>query len=329
MTLSEIETILEELAVRHQNLNGELLNTLLVSAGWEDKNVKEALALFKQKGTIQQPVSQKPSTPLVEKVSPSVSEPSTEITFYEPDGSEEKELVAFEEVTSSQQEKVKEVPKIASEESSQIPVVSKTPEPTSITSQKESEKKEAFPSEIVIQKHIEVESLTGERKEEVVNKKEVPQERVFTEKTKEESVVLTDPIIFKEMEPQSLVLEDLPVKERVKTKESEIPPDLPLLPFESSPHVWSFSRYKNVFHKDDSSVAINIKPDLVEEFISTPAIKPPVIFDEKIKEVKEDEEISVEKVPLTRGDESLVFLAGLMLLVIILILGYMYSNGRL
>jgi len=32
---------------------------------------------------------------------------------------------------------------------------------------------------------------------------------------------------------------------------------------------------------------------------------------------------------MTKGDESLVFLAGVMLFVIILILGYMYSNGRL
>lgn len=51
MTLSEIETILEELVVRHKNLNTELLATLLQSAGWEDKNIKDALMLFKQRST--------------------------------------------------------------------------------------------------------------------------------------------------------------------------------------------------------------------------------------------------------------------------------------
>ena len=45
--------------------------------------------------------------------------------------------------------------------------------------------------------------------------------------------------------------------------------------------------------------------------------------------VYEEEQITLEKSPMTRGDESLVFLAGAMLLAIILILGYMYSNGRL
>jgi hypothetical protein len=42
-----------------------------------------------------------------------------------------------------------------------------------------------------------------------------------------------------------------------------------------------------------------------------------------------NEEIVIELTPLNKSDESLVFLAGVMLFLIILILGYMYSNGRL
>ena len=48
MTLSEIETTIQELAVRHDGLTEEMLTTLLLSAGWEDKNIKEAATLFKQ-----------------------------------------------------------------------------------------------------------------------------------------------------------------------------------------------------------------------------------------------------------------------------------------
>ncbi len=59
----------------------------------------------------------------------------------------------------------------------------------------------------------------------------------------------------------------------------------------------------------------------------------PVVVEEKPKPkvvpIKVEEDVVLEKIPLTKGDESLVFLAGVMLLVIILILGYMYSNGRL
>ena len=47
MTLSDIETTLGELAVRHENLDAQLLETLLRAAGWEDKVIKEALMLFK------------------------------------------------------------------------------------------------------------------------------------------------------------------------------------------------------------------------------------------------------------------------------------------
>jgi hypothetical protein len=40
-------------------------------------------------------------------------------------------------------------------------------------------------------------------------------------------------------------------------------------------------------------------------------------------------EIDFEKTPISKGEESLVVLAGIMLLAIMLILGYMYGNGRL
>ena len=103
----------------------------------------------------------------------------------------------------------------------------------------------------------------------------------------------------------------------ISKKAPEIPENLPLVPFESSPHIWSFSKYKSIFHKDEKK----------EEQVKQQNIALPVV-EKKEKEVFE-EEIIIEKEPLTRGDESLVFLASGMLLVIILILGYMYSNGRL
>ena len=109
-------------------------------------------------------------------------------------------------------------------------------------------------------------------------------------------------------------------KNVVAKKDTELPHNLPLLPFESSSHVWSFSNYKNTFHAD----TVLEKENNI----------PPIVLKEKKPDylpyrVEDDEEINVEKIPLTKGDESLVFLAGVMLLVIILILGYMYSNGRL
>jgi hypothetical protein len=80
-----------------------------------------------------------------------------------------------------------------------------------------------------------------------------------------------------------------------------------------------------MFHGEDSNVlttkeAVVTAPAPNETTASIPLVQ---------KNLKEVDDISLEKTPLTKEDESLVFLAGVMLLVIILILGYMYSNGRL
>ena len=69
--------------------------------------------------------------------------------------------------------------------------------------------------------------------------------------------------------------------------------------------------------------------EISKDVVIIPQESAPVKKPIKIGPVQEEEKIIVEKVPMTKGDESLVFLAGVMLLVIILILGYMYSNGRL
>jgi hypothetical protein len=130
-------------------------------------------------------------------------------------------------------------------------------------------------------------------------------------------------------EPESLIVHDeVPVK-RNGDKGPEIPDNLPLLPFESSPHVWSFSKYKDMFHKDapykEEIKVITVMPKEEKDKEITPKKTPPKI----VVEEEHDEEVVIVKTPLSKGDESLVFLAGMMLFVIILILGYMYSNGRL
>jgi hypothetical protein len=342
MTLSEIETILEELALRHDNLNTELLTTLLLSAGWEDKNIKDAVTLFKQKeGTM--PVkkitappapSSQPATPL-----PQQKSDKEEITFYQPDGTEEKELHFVENTTTIKREEKKEEKGLLTTLETSLPTITivKNEE---VDSSKEldtiEDKKEEAPVKELDnnqRKYVEIEELTGDREEAVEEIKETPRppEIIITEPSVEKTVIEENtftPVkptpIFKEPEQQSLVEAESPVQEVRKTKETEIPADLPLLPFESSPHVWSFSRYKNVFHKED-----------VPETTTLPAQKviPPIVSPPQTEKshlgTDEIEEISLEKTPFTREDESLVFLAGAMLLVIILILGYMYSNGRL
>ena len=162
MTLSEIETILEELVVRHKNLNPELLATLLQSAGWEDKNIKDALMLFKQRSTtLPQPqVASALSSDIVQQatVNPPqevVEKKKEDLTFYESDGAEEKELHEFPEVDTVRKKEEKEEPLLSgvtitlpaitatsptpTEEIKKIPqtVPEKPKEPTTVPSRKE------------------------------------------------------------------------------------------------------------------------------------------------------------------------------------------------
>lgn len=139
-------------------------------------------------------------------------------------------------------------------------------------------------------------------------------------------------------EELSLVERGTTVPTQSKTSD-DLPEDLPLVPFESSPHVWSFGRYKETFHPDltmkESIVTEDPSGTKKEELLFSPYTPqkpiPPVVAAVIHSELPKEErvEIDLEKTPITKGDESLVILASVMLLAILLILGYMYANGRL
>ncbi|MEN9881224.1 MAG: hypothetical protein RLZZ308_407 [Candidatus Parcubacteria bacterium] len=128
----------------------------------------------------------------------------------------------------------------------------------------------------------------------------------------------------------------------IKTEQGAIPGNLPLIPFEDSEHVWSFDKYKHAFHEESSDTAVSISQG--EQTNNIQQIQPIPVIDTPFSVTKErsggtphridseensSAELDFEKTPITRSDQSLVVLASFMLLAIILILGYMYSNGRL
>ncbi len=338
MTLSEIETILEELAARHPNLTEALLTTMLTASGWEEKNIKDAVVLFKQKESsggmkkvmsvatdatqgsnpvvVQTQASDLPSAPVPLPLSPA------EMTFYHPDGTEE-ELHPVEEVPLIKNEEPKK--EILLEKKSAEPA---QPQPTElpITQETENIQEIDIPQSVVIEDPILVQEES--KQEEVIAQVEIPQ-------VPQKTILLEalPQLTTSAYEPESLIVQ----KPEIKTppKQNHIPDDLPLIPFESSPHIWSFARYKNVFHADDAVPEEEVKA-IEQRRVYIPQEKPKETKVEKLVHTEvsdqnqnEEEEITVEITPMTREDESLVFLAGIMLLAIILILGYMYSNGRL
>ncbi|MEN9337757.1 MAG: hypothetical protein RIQ41_71 [Candidatus Parcubacteria bacterium] len=129
----------------------------------------------------------------------------------------------------------------------------------------------------------------------------------------------------------------------------EFPHNLPLRPFETSEHVWPFSRYKDVFYGDDDVVEEKVPtptPTPAVQAVERPAFheveavsphvtsEPPVEQDVYTREPQAPRELAVNEsitrtyVP-SKGDERLIILASSMLLFILLLLGYLYGNGRL
>jgi hypothetical protein len=143
------------------------------------------------------------------------------------------------------------------------------------------------------------------------------QRMVVDEKISDTIVLSTDAqrsIVSNSNDPQSLIVHNEPrmAQRIVQQHDSAIPDNLPLRPFESSPHVVPFSKYKETFYKEE---AVPVLPVKIEEN-NNHNVHPP-------------EQVEIRKTPLSKGDESIAILAGIMLLVIMLLLGYMYGNGRL
>lgn len=141
--------------------------------------------------------------------------------------------------------------------------------------------------------------------------------------------------------PESIIVSD----PRIIPKRDELPHNLPLRPFETSEHIWPFSRYRDVFYGEgEQPVTAVQRPEAIPG--SPPVVPAPVpeqrafVQPEPVmtarapaEEVKlpppQVVQVHVVKAPLSKGDEKLVIMASVMLVIILLLLGYMYGNGRL
>lgn len=162
-----------------------------------------------------------------------------------------------------------------------------------------------------------IQEQPSSQKEDIVQVPEVAQ--VVDTPVSAPEVVVTTPVSL--VNTQEVKISDRQIK-------LELPENLPLMPFEGSPHVWSLSDYKNIFHRDKKT-----EEELDKNSSKVVQVAQQAIENEQVKKEggtsDPNEEIVIERTPLNKSDESLVFLAGVMLFFIILILGYMYSNGRL
>lgn len=138
-------------------------------------------------------------------------------------------------------------------------------------------------------------------------------------------------------EPESLVA----AGDAADTAHGHIPDNLPLRPFETSPHVWPFSKYKDVFHADAKGEEREevAAPAKAEEVGASMALAPepdiPAPREESAPVAVQAElvpsmtDIRLEKAPLTRKDEVMIAFGAALLLAAVMLVLYMFNNGRL
>ncbi len=178
--------------------------------------------------------------------------------------------------------------------------------------------------------------LKSHNEEEKVDSKDVKEEKAEIKEVTDS----TYEALKKKMLPEK---ESLVLEERVTTTslENPIPHNLPLKPFEESPHIWQFSKYKDVFYGDTPELEKpkKVEPKLVKieevpaqktveiESIALQAPTTPAKPD--TPPMPEIPKIELTKVPLTKNDEGIVAGGSMLLLVIILLIIYMYNQGRI
>ncbi|MEN9552067.1 MAG: hypothetical protein RI935_444 [Candidatus Parcubacteria bacterium] len=366
MNLSTVEQSLDELMSRHKELTIETLRTILTASLWDEKHIKEAELLFKgRQSVIANGVPTTPQTSLQEQginepkvetqiplTDPSLEVPSTTITeSAQPDtvvkieeSSVTPDVTSANIVASKGEEKISFIRADGEEEGDLSNIVTDVAELPKI-------KKEEI--------NISSNNNTSESIKEIGEQKEIQSEV-------KSNLMSLENTNNREERTSLVETKDIP---SIK-KEVAIPEDLPLLPFESSPHVWSFAKYKSTFHKEhspeqikemeDTTLVTNKTHEVIREdtkqesvdahfkeevmltekkgtslFTITPAPTPvttvttPVIDTYVATSNNPSNQAVPEDETPSKVDHSMSVLASVMLFVILLLLGYMYSLGRL
>ena len=292
MTINEIENTLQTLEARHPNLTEEMLVTLLTSSGWEEMTIKEAIVLLKghQNRKNKPPVT---SVPVQEKPEELIEGSAKWI---------DREQAKIKQSTPFPDEKIVFIDSTGAEER----------ELSAFT--EDYKKIPVVKGGVVIPK--EVKEVT----------KDTPLQAGLPQFSTEEKKI---------REPQSLI--EPSIQTPIRQTPQVVPPDnLPLRPFESTDHTWPLSKYKDIFHKETSkepkvvvTPQIRSSPQVMTPPRQNTPPSAPIISEEEHKEEHHHKKIEFKRTGFDGEDEGLIFLTGTSLIIIILLLVYMYSNGRI
>lgn len=307
MTINEIENIVHSLCKRHPNLTEDTLVTLLTSGGWEDKVIKDAISLFRTKDS---QIGNRTDVVKSAETKPHVSEVVSVATQVENHGEENNKavLTSAENITYYDGKGEEEI----------IP----------LNLGIEIEKIEEDKNKIVNRALTPTQILPNSSSSTVLQAESSAPSEVQTTETPTHLDLNT--LQETTTEPQSLIQPENITTPRVT--HTEIPPDLPMRPFESSTHVWPFSKYIETFHNETAPPKEVTEKAVTNE--TSPVNSHPPEKSNTTSTHNMEHDLVVKRPVIKRTgfdgeDEGLIFLTGSMLFIIIMLLAYMYANGRL
>lgn len=311
MRLQDINNALQNIVHINTGLTEERLTLLLTSAGWDEADIKDAVTLWKTGG---------------------ITKP--EYTS----GAENSSTASIAENQTNKSEEEKKSDLLPEVYVSHLPEVEKQPFGIVTTSLPPEEKQSG--------------NKNGENKKSFITSLIDSILALFATKPKE----VTAP---KEKETKA-VKQSLSTPRTPKTTHpEELPHNLPLRPYESSAATVDLKEYERRFLPQMESVSLQEAPPIptvvapVEQKDPVPEVKkeekkvqvPTLPDKEKVEEMKENRPLErpiprVEpmeelykgrpaRIPLDSQDRYVILAAGMLFLVLVLLLGYMYSNGRL
>lgn len=359
MTITEIEKAIEELSLRHDDLTKESLLTLLLSAGWERRTIDEALLVYETMRTLpkgESPQVSKSTPPVVPDTEVPISLSTAERQDDPSTTTEEKPSLPLVSVVATEKEDFVPQVLVPQKETTTASLVDQPEVPSLEQSGNEAitfllpdgtEEKLSTPQAETVGPVVREEakkSNTSQQEEwsffrdteKVTPPQNLPQQEAQTPhslvQTKDVSLVEEKSSSQATTQPEAVT--NIPQAKKSPLYGGEIPNNLPVVPFEiSHDTIWTFDKYKDAFHKEGEqtqSVSFEqtaVPTDMLARTKEAVITTMPTIPAENANH--SHRVVEFEETPITKTDESLVVLASVMLLAIILILGYMYGQGRL
>ena len=328
MNISDIQTTLNRILKYNKNLDEAGLKILLMASDWNESDTKDALFLFRrnQNVNVKQEESVASEQPIINLVKNDTKvETVTEVVLQKEEVKKKEEIKEVITEVEIPQVKVESKNNVINTgyfkdnfiieekiENSELEVKENELSEVQVQADDSSLEEEMLPSAEVTPDHLlnsGINELEIDGAKEVAQRQElwlqkIENEKVFQEETKPKFSLVKESFNFEEKKNEiRKILDERP-------SINHLPENLPLKPYDSSPHTVPLVEYDRSFFANEPSSKNSLggKEKIISKNVTLPKIK---------------------YVPLSEKDKKLVWLASAFLVVILLLIMYMQNSGRM